>query len=680
MNDSSPKFISIINSLRLKMLLLIALIFVVIFSFVIYFNSKNLNAQLKDFLYEDLSMKNRAYVSEISAIIRDREAVIMAVRDDLERYETRGQMWIHLSAHTAESVFDDPVHGDIYKDAFRKKLYTYYENGQLSKDKISKELKSMLEDINRGQRKNSYGEGMKFFYIGVDSPNEDKVLQGYDEYQDSSLWVPDPRVDVEYNPLIRPWYVAGQKAGRDKVLFTEPYAERRTNEALISGGTLINVEGKKGTLAAGISIKPIMEQIQISNKVDDHLSIFSHGTEKDVIYVKSEPKYIYSSRDKSLGDEFKAYNDEEVIKDPSNRDLMEFYDFCKDSDSGVEEWTINGEKRLIAYETIPNLGWKVMNSVSKEKTLREFAQIKTKNILVSVLGLIVLLLILYVSINKFISPIEQIKEDLLEISKTGDLSKRISVTGKDEIGEISRSINQMLDNTATPVKKLGDKVGLIASGNLDVDIDIVARGDIKELINSFDEMTKQLIVFEKKNKETSPLTGLFGGVSIEEELKDRLKRGEEFTVCMIDVDHFKPFNDRYGYSRGNLIIKHIAKIIERSVKEHGGENDFIGHIGGDDFMIISEVDKYKKVCDAIIRDFDESISDYYDEEDVLAGFIDSKDRSGKNKKYKIMSITISAINSANEDGMDFHEIGEELAKLKSHGKTLNGSNLVTDEG
>ena len=201
-------------------------------------------------------------------------------------------MWVHLAAHTGELVFDDPLKGQIYRESFQKKLAAYRSNGQLSADKMTPQMQKMLDNIMT--RTNAYGEGMKFFYIGVSAPNSDKLLQNYDQYQDSSLWVPDPRVDAPYDPLIRPWYLAGQEAGRDRVLFTEPYAERRTKEALVSGATAITVEGVQGTLAAGISIKPIMDALLKTSQENANITIFSKGTQQETIYVSTPPKYILS--------------------------------------------------------------------------------------------------------------------------------------------------------------------------------------------------------------------------------------------------------------------------------------------------------------------------------------------------------------------------------------------------
>ncbi len=237
----------------------------------------------------------------------------------------------------------------------------------------------------------------------------------------------------------------------------------------------------------------------------------------------------------------------------------------------------------------------------------------------------------------------------------------------------------MLDNTATPVKELGEKVKEIASGSLDTDININAHGDIAELIKSFNNMTEQLKIFERKNKETSPLTGLPGGISIEEEMKKRIKNKQDFATCMIDADNFKPFNDFYGYSKGNVIIKYIATLIKEAVYKHGSENDFIGHIGGDDFIIICESTNYHNICKYIINEFNKNILTYYDAVDSEIGYIESKDRSGKVKQYKVMSLTIAVVNSNKEKAHQFFEIGEELAKLKGEGKKINGSIIVTNE-
>lgn len=666
-----------IHSLKQQIILWAGGLIALVFLGVIIYTSINFKNKLEQTIYHDLATKNQGYTYTISSIFKDKATIILSLRDDLELYETRGQMWVHLAVHTGEIVFDDPLHGTIYRESFLKKLETYKKNGQLSADKLTPQIQKMLNNITT--RKNAYGEGMKFFYIGVAAPNHDEQLQEYDQYQDSSLWVPDARVDAPYDPLIRPWYIAGQEAGRSRVVFTEPYAERRTKEALVSGATAITVEGVQGTLAGGISIKPIMDALlQISHE-NAHITIFSKGTQKQTIYVSTPPKYIYSSRDAKLGEGFKAYNDAEIIKAPINRDIMKLYEATQDSDSGVLEWIINGEKRLVAYNTVPDVGWKVFSSVSEEHTMADAIAVQYKNSLISIMGLGVLLFVISVILKKSLQPLNAISQELMDLAKTGDLSKRISISSQDEVGQMANAINEMLDNTAGPVRELGKIVKKIAEGNLKTDINIFAKGDIAQLVTSFTEMTKRLIEFEEVHRDASPLTGLPGGVTIEITVQRHIEQGVPFAFCLFDLDNFKPFNDRYGYSRGNLVLKQTAKWIQEALKTYGGDNDFVGHIGGDDFVVVAAPGRFKVICESVIAAFDAMIQDFYDEKDRLSGSIVSQDRRGNMKIFPIMTLTICAVNSQHSKLKDYIRVGEIAAELKTYAKTFQGSNLVIDK-
>lgn len=666
-----------IHSLKQKIILWVGGLITLVFLLVVTYTSINFKRKLEQTIYHDLATKNQGYTYTISSIFKNKSIIILALRDDLELYGTRGQMWVHLAVHSGEVVFDDPVNGEIYRESFQKKLDLYRSNGQLSADKVTPQMQKMLNNIMT--RKNAYGEGMKFFYIGVAAPNENKQIQEYDEYQDSSLWVPDSRVDTPYNPLIRPWYIAGQEAGRDRVIFTEPYAERRTKEALVSAATAINVEGTQGTLAGGISIKPIMDALLKTAQENANITIFSKGTQQETIYVATPPKYIYSSRDPSLGEHFKAYNDEEIIKTPANRDIMNLYAATQHRDSGVLKWVVNGEKRLVAYNTVPDVGWKVFSSVSEENAMADAITAQYKNIFISLSGLGVLLMVIFFTVKKSLQPLHTISQELIDLAETGDLSKRVSVASRDEVGQMARAINEMLDNTAGPVRELGKTVKKIAEGDLKADINIAAKGDIAQLVNSFNEMTKRLIEFEETHRDASPLTGLPGGVTIELTVQQRIEQRIPFAFCILDMDNFKPFNDRYGYSRGNLVLKQTAKLIQNALKTYGRGDDFVGHIGGDDFVVIAAPERFRIICESIIAAFDATILDFYDPQDRQVGNITSQDRQGKIKVFPVMTLTICAVNSEHNELKDYIRVGEIAAELKIYAKTLQGSNLVVDQ-
>ena len=90
---------------------------------------------------------------------------------------------------------------------------------------------------------------------------------------------------------------------------------------------------------------------------------------------------------------------------------------------------------------------------------------------------------------------------------------------------------------------------------------------------------------------------------------------KSLTFCLLDIDNFKSFNDHYGYAAGNTIIKKTAKIIEKAIAEYGTDDDFVGHIGGDDFAILTTTEKYNKLCTNIIEEFDKKVVDFYNTKD-----------------------------------------------------------------
>ncbi len=661
------------KSLKNQLILLNAIVAIFVLSCIVAYVSMYSHEKLEKSIYLDMKTKNEAYSNTILSTFEEKAQTLLTLRDDLENYDTLGQIWVHLASHTGEKIFSDTNNKKGHINAFYKKLNTYKQNGQLSSDKMTPQIKKMYDNIKT--KKYAFGKGMKFFYVGLPIFNKDKTLQLYDQYQDSSLWVPDSNIEEAYNPLVRPWYLAGQKAGRQRVFFTEPYAERRTKEAVVSIATAIDVNGIRGTLASAISIKPIIDKILSKFQENTHIAIFSKGVEKATTFVATPPKYIYSSRDISLGQYFKTYNDKDIIKSNSNKNLMDLYDYTKDKKSGIIEWNIDNEERLVAYDTVPMVDWKIFISISKKEKMKEDTDLQYKITLIGIFGILFLITCLYFIVNTLVSPINKIGKELKEIANTGDLSKRISQVNTNEIDKIARDINQMLDNTAYPVKKLSKFADKIARDKLKTKIDVVAKGDIANLVNSFSLMTKRLIELEAKAKDASPLTGLPGGISIEKITQEKINDKIPFVFCMFDIDNFKSFNDNYGYSQGNLVIKKTAEIIRQVSQKYG--DDFVGHIGGDDFVLISKPDNYETICKQIITQFDNIIKNYYNEKDKKRGYIISQDRQGNTLKFPFMTISISAINSTVSQIDNYIHLGEVCAEIKSYVKKKDGSNLAT---
>ncbi|MEK6581357.1 MAG: diguanylate cyclase, partial [Nitrospirota bacterium] len=145
------------------------------------------------------------------------------------------------------------------------------------------------------------------------------------------------------------------------------------------------------------------------------------------------------------------------------------------------------------------------------------------------------------------------------------------------------------------------------------------------------------------------------------------------------LDNFKVFNDRYGYARGSEVIKANASIIENTVEEHGISDDFIGHIGGDDFIVVSSPDRYKKICNAIIDAFDKMIPDFYDPEDRKKGYIEGKTRQGQEMTFPIMTVSIAVVTNQHRKLINTIQVGELAAELKDYAKSIPGSLYVVDK-
>ena len=180
------------------------------------------------------------------------------------------------------------------------------------------------------------------------------------------------------------------------------------------------------------------------------------------------------------------------------------------------------------------------------------------------------------------------------------------------------------------------------------------------------------------NRKVSPLTNLPGNVQIQAEMKRRLMKKEFFVMLYLDLDNFKAYNDVYGFSNGDEIIKFTARTIIKNVHSKEEDNNFVGHIGGDDFIAIIEDKDYEKICQNIILEFDKNIKKYFSEEDVAKGYLEVENRKGVTEEFPLTTISVGAVEV--EPGR-FHntlEIGEAGAQVKHLSKTIPGSTYVID--
>jgi diguanylate cyclase (GGDEF)-like protein len=232
---------------------------------------------------------------------------------------------------------------------------------------------------------------------------------------------------------------------------------------------------------------------------------------------------------------------------------------------------------------------------------------------------------------------------------------------------ISRSVNQLKLSTRE-----------ISEGKFDHLPEVRNQDELGDLSQAIQKMAQRLKSLEEMSLDASPLTHLPGGVAIENILNQRLKEEAPVAFCQLDLSHFKAFNDRYGYARGNEVLQATAKMITEVVKAQGGEEGFVGHIGGDDFAVITSPERYEKICVAIVDSFDKMILDFYDPEDRQRGYIQGETRQGEKVTFPIMTLAIAVVTNQNRRLLNHIQVGEIAAEMKKYAKSFPRSIFAVD--
>jgi len=219
--------------------------------------------------------------------------------------------------------------------------------------------------------------------------------------------------------------------------------------------------------------------------------------------------------------------------------------------------------------------------------------------------------------------------------------------------------------------EIEDKVSGLESG---VDDYMVKPFAPQELVARVNMLIRRFTV----NLDANPLTRLPGNVSITRTLEEKIKEKEKFAVLYADLNNFKALNDYYGFPKGDDLIKETARILIAAAREKGNPSDFIGHIGGDDFVIITSPAKAEEVAKKVIADFDKNAPSFFSEKDRIKGYIETKGRDGLVQKFGFPSIAIGILSSEQRDFSHVAEIGSVGAELKKVAKKFNGSKYVSD--
>ncbi len=248
------------------------------------------------------------------------------------------------------------------------------------------------------------------------------------------------------------------------------------------------------------------------------------------------------------------------------------------------------------------------------------------------------------------------------------------------IGAVLASVvATLLSKTITnPIRVLAQQATAISQGKLDGRVTVETGDELEQLAQAFNQMAESLEIMKFNDQNANPLTKLPGNLCIEAEVQRRISRNEELAVLYIDLDHFKAFNDKFGFEQGDRVIQLCAGTINQAVQVVDNPGDFVGHIGGDDFIVITQPHVAERVAREIIRIFDAEVPELYPDEDRSRGYIVSVDRRGQKQEFPLCSLSIALVSNERRPIKDFLELGSLAAEVKKYAKSMEGSSLARD--
>lgn len=284
-------------------------------------------------------------------------------------------------------------------------------------------------------------------------------------------------------------------------------------------------------------------------------------------------------------------------------------------------------------------------------------------------------------------------EDIIEhirVEQKESLATKLKVSDEKEAKIVTRSTGlafisalsaflvavYLIYTFASSIGKLQTATHRIAEGDFDHDPGIPPGDEIGALAQDFTRMAARLKELEQISLDASPLTRLPGNIAIERSINRRLRERSPFAMCYLDLDNFKSYNDRYGYIKSSEILRETGELIHNAVKRLNDPEAFVGHIGGDDFVVIVSSQLAKSACQTIIQEFDAMIPFFYSDEDRAAGSFEGIDRYGVPRVFPIISISIAVLVCEPGDYATAAEIATAAAQVKDHVKESSGSNYI----
>jgi len=293
-----------------------------------------------------------------------------------------------------------------------------------------------------------------------------------------------------------------------------------------------------------------------------------------------------------------------------------------------------GKKRIIAFTPVnKTLGWSVALSIPYNKFISSGEQLQIKITVILFISLLILIIFMCGVVFYFSRGLTLLAFDIDTLVDT-EQESQIHVKGYDELAQIGVTVNRLNQ--------------------------------------------KYLDLKSNSSTDMNSITNLPGNFTVQKKLFDIIDSGRKFAVTMVDIDNFNVYNQRYGFPKGDSVIRMTATLVTNIVKEFGNKEDFVGHLGGDDIVFITTPDKVDKICEEIISSFDKQIILYYTEEDRQKGGFAWRDREGTIKKFPLMTLSIAV--STNEKRQIIHplQISQIFSELLVYLKKRPGSKYFRD--
>jgi len=234
----------------------------------------------------------------------------------------------------------------------------------------------------------------------------------------------------------------------------------------------------------------------------------------------------------------------------------------------------------------------------------------------------------------------------------------------------------LIVEAATPVELTARQAMLRNKQNIFDYVIVTESGRFKGVVSVQKLLDTLAQVQVEMAKGASPLTGLPGNLLIEQELEKRMVGQDIVAIIYADLDNFKVYNDIYGFVRGDEIILLLGRIMAWALKRHGSPGDFLGHVGGDDFVALSAPDQAERICRAVTRVFGRLVKSKFTPDDLTQGFIRGRDRRGRETDFPLTSVSLGILECA--PGTDLGTIAQCSSATKTFAKTLCGNSYVFD--